>query len=77
MRTQERLEDGEVAVKSRIDGGGLRLRKKCSSECGPDELEGERTNQRVSRAAGEAMELTEGTGATRAQRRSRNGGNLR
>jgi hypothetical protein len=45
----------------------LRLRKKCSGERGQDEPEGERTNQRVSRAEGDATELTEGTGATRAQ----------
>jgi predicted Rossmann-fold nucleotide-binding protein len=31
------------------------------------------TNRRVSRAAGDVAELTEGTGAARAQRRSRNG----
>jgi hypothetical protein len=50
----------------------LRLRKKCSGERGPDEPEGERMNRRVSRAAGDAAELTEGTSATRAQRWSRN-----
>jgi hypothetical protein len=37
----------------------LRLRKKCSGERGPDESEGERTNRRVSRATGDAAELTE------------------
>jgi hypothetical protein len=31
-RTQERLEDGGEAMKPRVDGGGLRLRKKCSGE---------------------------------------------
>jgi hypothetical protein len=76
-RTQERLEDGGEVVKSRVDGGGLRLRKKCSSERGPGKPEGERTNQRVSRPAGDAAELTEGTGTMRAQRRSWNGGGLR
>jgi hypothetical protein len=64
-------------VKSRVDDGGLRLRKKCSGERGPDKLEGEKTNRRVSRAAGGAAELTEGTSATRAKRRSRNCGSPR
>jgi hypothetical protein len=61
------MEDGGEAVKSRVDDIGLRRRKKCSYEHGPDELEGERMNRRVSRAAGDAAELTERTGATRAQ----------
>jgi hypothetical protein len=77
VRTQERLEDGGEAVKSRVDGSGLRLRKKCLGEHELDEPEGEWTNRRVSRAVGYAAELTEGTGAMRAQRRSRNGGGLR
>jgi hypothetical protein len=47
VRTQERLEDGGEAVEPRVDGGGLRLRKKCSSERGPGKPEGERRNQRV------------------------------
>jgi hypothetical protein len=64
-------------VKSWVDGGGFRLRKKCSSEHGLGKPDGERTNRRESRAAGNAAELTEGTDATRAQRRSRNGGGLR
>jgi hypothetical protein len=64
-------------VKSRVDGGGLRLRKKFFGERGPGKPEGERTNRRVSRAAGDAAELTEGTGATGAQRRSQNGDGLR
>jgi hypothetical protein len=50
-------------VKSRVDCGGLRLRKKCSGERGPGKLERERTNRRVSRAAGDAAELSEGMGA--------------
>jgi hypothetical protein len=40
VRTQERLEDGGEAVKPRVDGGGLRRRKKCSGEHGLDEPEG-------------------------------------
>jgi hypothetical protein len=64
-------------VKPRVDGGGLQLRKKCSGEREPDEPEGERMNRRVSRAVGDATELTGGTGATQAQRRSRNGGGPR
>jgi hypothetical protein len=39
-RTQERLEEGGEAVKSRVDGGGLRLRKKCFGERGPGKPEG-------------------------------------
>jgi hypothetical protein len=77
VRTQERLEDDGEVVKPRVDGGGLRLRKKCSGECEPGKPEGETTNQRVSRAAGDAAELIEGTGVTRAQRRSQNGRGLR
>jgi hypothetical protein len=77
VQTQERQEDDGEAVKSRVDDDGLRLRKKCSGEHGPDELEGERTNQRVSRAAGDAATLTEGTSVMRTQRRSRNDGDLR
>jgi hypothetical protein len=49
-------------VKSWVDCGGLRLCKKCSDERGPGKLEGERTNRRVSRAAGDAAELSEGMG---------------
>jgi hypothetical protein len=52
-------------VKSWVDGGGLRLRKKCSGEREPGKQEGERTNRRVSRDAGDAAELTKGTGTTR------------
>jgi hypothetical protein len=77
VRTQERLEDGGEAVKPRVDSSGLWLRKKCSSERGPRKSEEERTNRRVSRAAGDAAELIEGTGATRAQRRSWNSGGPR
>jgi hypothetical protein len=76
VRTQERLEDGGEAVKPRVNGDGLRLRKKCFGERGPNEPERERMNRRVSRAEGDAAELTEGKGAARAQRRSRNGGSL-
>jgi hypothetical protein len=37
---------------------------------------GERTNRRVSRAAGDVAELTGATDATGTQRRSQNGGGL-
>jgi hypothetical protein len=73
VRTQERLEDSGEAVKSRVDGGGLRLRKKCSGERGLDELEGGRMNRRVSRVANDEAELTGATDATGTQRQSRNG----
>jgi hypothetical protein len=76
-RTQERLEDGGEAVKSRVDGGGLRLHGKHSGERGPGNPERLGANRGVSQVAGGAAELTEETGATRAQRRSRNGGGLR
>jgi hypothetical protein len=78
VRTQERLEDGEEAVKPRVDGDGLRLRKKCSGERRLGKPEGERTHQRVSRTASDAAELTEemrghglndGRGTTVAERR--------
>jgi hypothetical protein len=71
------LEDDREAVKSWTDGGGFRLRKKCSSERGLGKPEGERTNRRESRATGDAAELTEGTDATRAQRRLQNDDDLR
>jgi hypothetical protein len=64
-------------VKPRVDGGGLRLRKKCSDERGPVKPEGERTNQGVSRVAKGEAKLIGATDATRAQRRSRNGTGLR
>jgi hypothetical protein len=64
-------------VEPQVDGGGLRLRKKCSGERGLGKPEGERMNQRVSRAAGDAVELTKGTRAIRAQRRSWNDGGPR
>jgi hypothetical protein len=73
VRTQERLEDGWEAVKSRVDDSGLQLRKKCSGERGLDEPEGERTNRRVSRVANGEAELTGATDATGTQRRSWNG----
>jgi hypothetical protein len=63
-------------VESQVDGGGLRLRKKCSGERGPGKLERERTNHRVSRVVGDATALTEATDATGTQRRSWNGGGL-
>jgi hypothetical protein len=44
---------------------------------GPGKPEGERTNRRVSRAVGDAAELTEATDATGTQRQSRNDDCLR
>jgi hypothetical protein len=69
-RTQERLEDGREAGKSRVDGGRLRLRKKCSGERGPDKTERERANRGVSQVADGEAELTEATDGERARRRS-------
>jgi hypothetical protein len=63
-------------VRPRVDGSRLQLRKKCSGERGPGKPEGERANRMVSRAAGDAVERTEGTSMMRAQRRSRNDDSL-
>jgi hypothetical protein len=52
---------------------GLWLRKKCSSESGPDKPERGRENQRVSRVADGEAKLTEATDGARARRRSQNG----
>jgi hypothetical protein len=60
-------------VKPRVDGSGLRLRKKRSSERGPVKPEGERANRRVSQVAYSEAELTEATDGARARRRSQNG----
>jgi hypothetical protein len=64
---------GTVAVEPWIDGGGLRLRKKCSGERGPGKSERGRANQRVSREGDGEAELTEATDGARARRRSQNG----
>jgi hypothetical protein len=56
-RTQKRLEDGGEAVKSWVDGGGLRLHRKHYGERGPYKPEGLGANQGVSRATGGAAEL--------------------
>jgi hypothetical protein len=73
-RTQERLEDGGEAARMRVDSGGLRLLGKHSGERGPGKPKGLGANRGVSKAIGGAVELTEGTGATRAQRGVRNSG---
>jgi hypothetical protein len=57
-----------------LTAAALWLHKKWSSERGSGTPEEKRANQRASRAAGDAAELTEGTDATRAQRWSQNGG---
>jgi hypothetical protein len=66
-RTLEHLEDDREALKSRVDGGGLQMHGKHSSERGSGEPEGLGANQGVSQVAGGAAELTEETDATRAQ----------
>jgi hypothetical protein len=73
-QTQERLEDDMEAVKSWVDGGGLRLHRKHSGECGLGKPEGLGANRGVSRAADGEAELTGAMDATRAQRESRNDG---
>jgi hypothetical protein len=73
-QTQERLEDGGEAVKSRVDGGGLRLQGKHSGEHGPGKPEGLGANRGVSRATDDEAELTGATDATHVQRESWNGG---
>jgi hypothetical protein len=73
-QTQERLEDGGEAVKSQVDGGGLRLHGKHSGEHGPGKPEGLGANRGVSRVADGEAELTRAMDATQAQRESRNGG---
>jgi hypothetical protein len=64
-------------VESRVDGGGLRLRKKCSGERGPGKPGREKQIEGVSRVACDAVVLTEATDATRTQRRSQNDDGLR
>jgi hypothetical protein len=66
-QTQEHLEDSREAVKSRVDGGGLRLHGKHSGERGPGKPEGLGANRGVSRATDGEAELTEETDTTRAQ----------
>jgi hypothetical protein len=61
VRTPERLGDGEGAVEPRVDGGGLRLRKKCSGERGSGKPGREKANRSVSRVAGDVAVLTEAT----------------
>jgi hypothetical protein len=73
-QTQERLEDGREAVKSWVDGSGLRLHGKHSSERGPGKPEGLGVNRGVSRATDGEAELTMATDTMRAQRESRTGG---
>jgi hypothetical protein len=72
VRTPGRLGNSEGVVEPRVDGGGLRLRKKCSGERGPGKLERGRANQRVARVANGKPKLTEATDGARARRRSQN-----
>jgi hypothetical protein len=60
------LGNDEGAVEPRVDGGGLRLRKKCSGERGPSKPGREKANQRVSRVANGETELTKATDGARA-----------
>jgi hypothetical protein len=69
----ERLENGREAEKSWVDGGGLRLRKKCSGERGLGKTKMKRANRGVSQVADDEAELTEATDGGRARRRSQNG----
>jgi hypothetical protein len=57
----ERLENGREAEKSWVDGGGLRLRKKCSGERGLGKTKMKRANRGVSQVADDEAELTEAT----------------
>jgi hypothetical protein len=71
------LGDGGGAVEPRVDGGGLRLCKKCSGERRPSKPGREKANRRMSQVAGDAAVLTEATNVMGTQRRSRNCGGLR
>jgi hypothetical protein len=51
---------------------GLRLRKSCFGECGPDAAGRERAHRRVSRAANNKMELTVALDGARARQRPQN-----
>jgi hypothetical protein len=73
VQATERLGNGRDAMEPQVDGGGLRLHGEDSGERGPNKLEGLGANRGVSQATGGAAELTEETGATRAQRRPWNG----
>jgi hypothetical protein len=72
-QTQERLEDDREAGKSQVDGGGLRLCKKCSDERRPVKTERERANRAVSHVADGEAELTEATNKEWARWRAQNG----
>jgi hypothetical protein len=67
VRTPGCLENGRGAVEPRVNGGGLRLRKKRSGEHGPGKPERGRSNERVSRVADGEAELTEATDGAWAQ----------
>jgi hypothetical protein len=60
-------------MEPRVDGGGLRLRKKRFGEHGPGKSERGRANQKASQVADGKAELTEPTDGARARRRSQNG----
>jgi hypothetical protein len=67
------LRERRGTVEPQVNGGRLRLHKKCSDERGPGKPERGRANQRVSRVADGEAELTEATDGARARRRSQNG----
>ena len=73
VQTLERLGDDGGVVEPLVDGGGLRLRKKCSGERGPGKPGREKANRRVSRVADGEAELIEVMDGARARRRSQNG----
>jgi hypothetical protein len=56
---------------------GLRLRKDCSGERGPDAAERERAHLRVSQAANSKVELNMALDGARARRRHRTGSGRR
>jgi hypothetical protein len=72
VRTPGRLENGGVRWSLWSTTAGLRLRKSCSGERGPDVAGKERVHRRVSRAAGSKAKLTVALDGARAQRRPRN-----
>jgi hypothetical protein len=61
VRTLGRLGNDGGAVEPRVDGDGLRLRKKRSGEHRPGKPERGRANQRVSRVDDDEAKLTEAT----------------
>jgi hypothetical protein len=59
-----------------LTAAGIRLHGENVSERGPGKIEGLGANQRLSRVAGEGVELTGATDAAGAQRRPQNDGGV-